>query len=513
VAEVELYVELLFEEVGTAFGIAKIFGDIAASVDFEGDGTALEGSAHGLDTLAMRVVEALGNANERGKTACDAFVAIVEDGVGGMVSIGSGFAVVIAHDGADEVAISALESRDIAVEGEVFAVFVMRAVADAVTNVVEECACFELNTPLRWKMVNRLQLIEEHQAEFADVFGVLLIVLEATAKTASGEKHLTRSGIVAVRFLAGESLARDFREQTFADADTRNDKAANVQITAKGEKDDGGDAHDVGAVAANSIGLHACAEVAFEEVGKAFAKEREFESGKAVLTRTRSNVGESFGVAAESHGNFIGEIGALRDAGLEKSANIAANLFDLKGTNDAMDVEGGEQPNGADGKLRAGQNRVVAKDAEFQAPAAEVDDATRLSFRAHGGDDRFAAETRFFLGAYDFQRDASGLLDATDKILAIQCFAGGAGGDGAIFGDAVFLHKFTELTEGFDAFFEDVFAEAMADKDAFAEAQGVALVDEGFDIEGGIDASDREADCVGAGIDGGYVDRFWHEGP
>ena len=65
-AEVEFYVELLFEEVGTAFGIAKIFGDIAASVDFEGDRTALEGSAHGLDALAMRVFEALGNANERG---------------------------------------------------------------------------------------------------------------------------------------------------------------------------------------------------------------------------------------------------------------------------------------------------------------------------------------------------------------------------------------------------------------------------------------------------------------
>jgi hypothetical protein len=114
-AEVEFDVKLSLKEVGAAFGIAKIFGDIAASVDFEGDRTALEGSAHGLDALAMRVVEALGNANERGKTACDALVVIVEDGVGGMVSIGSGFAVVIAHDGADEVAISALESRDIAV--------------------------------------------------------------------------------------------------------------------------------------------------------------------------------------------------------------------------------------------------------------------------------------------------------------------------------------------------------------------------------------------------------------
>jgi hypothetical protein len=64
VAEVESYVEFAFEEIGAAFGIAKIFGDIATSVDFERDATALEGSAHGLDALAMRVVEALSNADD-----------------------------------------------------------------------------------------------------------------------------------------------------------------------------------------------------------------------------------------------------------------------------------------------------------------------------------------------------------------------------------------------------------------------------------------------------------------
>lgn len=156
VAEVEFYVEFAFEEVGAALGIAKIFGNIATSVDFERDSAALEGGAHGLDTLAMRVVESLGDANERGKAACDALVGIVEDGVGGMVSVGRGLAVVVAHDGADEVAVAAFESRDIAIESEVFAVFVMATVADTVTDVMEEGAGFELNAGLRRKMVNRL---------------------------------------------------------------------------------------------------------------------------------------------------------------------------------------------------------------------------------------------------------------------------------------------------------------------------------------------------------------------
>ena len=63
VAEVEFDVEFAFEEIGAAFGIAKIFGDIAASVDFERDSAALEGGTHGLDALAMGVVESLGDAD------------------------------------------------------------------------------------------------------------------------------------------------------------------------------------------------------------------------------------------------------------------------------------------------------------------------------------------------------------------------------------------------------------------------------------------------------------------
>jgi hypothetical protein len=73
-----------------------------------------------------------------------------------MVPVGRGLAVVIAHDGADEIAVAAFESRDIAVESEVFAVFVMATVTDTVTDVVEECAGFELNAGLRGQVVNRL---------------------------------------------------------------------------------------------------------------------------------------------------------------------------------------------------------------------------------------------------------------------------------------------------------------------------------------------------------------------
>lgn len=41
-AEIEFYVEFFFEEIGAAFGVAQIFGDIASSFYLNGDGIALE---------------------------------------------------------------------------------------------------------------------------------------------------------------------------------------------------------------------------------------------------------------------------------------------------------------------------------------------------------------------------------------------------------------------------------------------------------------------------------------
>jgi hypothetical protein len=76
-AEIEFDVELFFEQIGASLCITEVFGNVAASIDFERNGSALERSAHVLNALAMRVIEAFGNTNEGGKTAGDAFVVIV----------------------------------------------------------------------------------------------------------------------------------------------------------------------------------------------------------------------------------------------------------------------------------------------------------------------------------------------------------------------------------------------------------------------------------------------------
>ena len=102
-----------------------------------------------MNALAMRMVEAFGDAEDGGETAGDAFVAVVEGGIGGVVGIGRGLAIVIADDGGNDVAVAAVETGDVAIEGEIFAVLVVTAMGDAVADVVKKGAGFEFDAGLR----------------------------------------------------------------------------------------------------------------------------------------------------------------------------------------------------------------------------------------------------------------------------------------------------------------------------------------------------------------------------
>jgi hypothetical protein len=152
-AEVEVGVEFAFEEGGAALGVTNVFGGVAAGAELDGYGAALERGAEILDALAMGVIEAFGDAEDGGKAAGDALVAVVEGGVSGMIRVGSGFAIVIADDGGDNVAVTAIEAGDVAVEGEIFAVLVVAAMGDAMADVVEKSAGFELDAGLGGEMV------------------------------------------------------------------------------------------------------------------------------------------------------------------------------------------------------------------------------------------------------------------------------------------------------------------------------------------------------------------------
>ena len=153
---------------------------------------------------------------------------------------------------------------------------------------------------------------------------------------------------------------------------------------------------------------------------------------------------------------------------------------------------------------------MVSQDAEFQTAATQIGNAAGGRFRAQSGKHRFPAETGFFLRADDFQSYPCGLLDAADERATVLGFARGAGGHGAILGDAKFFHDFVEMAKGFHTLFENFLDETMADKNTFAKAQRIAFSDERFNIEARISAGNRQADCIGAGVDGGDVNGLWH---
>ena len=136
-AEVEVDVEFFFEEVGAALGIAKVFGDIAASLHLKSDGAALKSGVQIENPLEMGMIEAFGDADESGEAAGDALVIVVEHGIGGMMAGGFGLAVMVANDSGNDSAIPTFETGDVAIQGEVLAVLVMAAMADAMAQIVE----------------------------------------------------------------------------------------------------------------------------------------------------------------------------------------------------------------------------------------------------------------------------------------------------------------------------------------------------------------------------------------
>lgn len=145
--------EFLFEEAGAALRIAQIFGYVAAGFDVKGDAAALKGSAHIQNALAMGMIEPFGNAEERGEATGHALIGVRETGVSGVVTIRLRLTIVIADNRGDNVAIASFETRDVAVQSEIFPMLMVATVADAVAEIVKQRGGFQLNPGLDGKMV------------------------------------------------------------------------------------------------------------------------------------------------------------------------------------------------------------------------------------------------------------------------------------------------------------------------------------------------------------------------
>ena len=121
----------------------------------------------------------------------------------------------------------------------------------------------------------------------------------------------------------------DFLEDAFAKADGGNGHAADIQIAAESEEGDGGNAHDVGAIAAHGVSLHALADIALENVWQAIAQEGKLQHRQAVFTRAWSDASQRFRVSAKRDGDLLAEIWAVGQFRFEQRAHVFANLLGL----------------------------------------------------------------------------------------------------------------------------------------------------------------------------------------
>jgi hypothetical protein len=151
---------------------------------------------------------------------------------------------------------------------------------------------------------------------------------------------------------------------------------------------------------------------------------------------------------------------------------------------------------------------MIVKNADFKAAATEVRHATKRSFGAERGKDRFPAKTRFLRRTDDFKRKFRFLADTANERIAILRFTGGAGGYSAVTRDRKLFHHFLKMDESFDALLKDLFAEAMAHEDTFAKAERITFIMKRFEVDGGMCPDDGEANGIGTGVNRSDVNRF-----
>src|SRR5229473_5081956 len=106
------------------------------------------------------MIQAFRDSNQRSQPAREPAIAIVERSVRHMVIFRLGFAVVISDNSSGERSVAPFQTRNVAIHREIFAVLVMALVADGMYNVVQQRSCFQNDTGVARKMMQRLKLVE-----------------------------------------------------------------------------------------------------------------------------------------------------------------------------------------------------------------------------------------------------------------------------------------------------------------------------------------------------------------
>ena len=135
--------KFVLKEFSAASRVANIFGGVAVRPEMEADGAALKFRTEMRDALAVRMIEAFGDTENRSEAASKALVGIIQRAVRRMITRRFCLSIVVTNGGGDQIAVAAIESGNVAVERQIFAVLVMAAIADSVADVMEQRGGFE----------------------------------------------------------------------------------------------------------------------------------------------------------------------------------------------------------------------------------------------------------------------------------------------------------------------------------------------------------------------------------
>src|SRR5690348_3814325 len=337
-----------------------------------------------------------------------------------------------------------------------------------------------------------------------------LVFLQASRVTSRADEQLARRCVVAVRLRPRKRLARNLLDQSFTQADAGNQEIPDVQIAAERDKCNGRNADDVCAVSPDRVAFHSLSDVSFQNIGQPLAQQGQFQRRKAMQSRPWSDVRQSFRVSSKCHGNLLPQIRPRGQPRLQQRSNVPANLLCLCRPDHAGNIERAHQTYRAHRQLRALLHGVISKNADFQAAAAQVHNAARGRFRPQRSQNGHSAQPRLF-GRTDYlESDPCLLLYLPHERVAVPSLAGRTGGHRAVARHSELFHNLAEVAERFDALLEKLFAEAMAQKNAFAQPQRIALIDQRLYIERGIGPGHRQAQGIGARVDGGNVNGLGH---
>jgi hypothetical protein len=130
--------KFLLEKLRATIGIAEILGGIAARADLHAHRAALKGSVQVGDPLPVGMIERFRDAKNGRKPANHALIVVIQRSIRDVMAGGIRFPIMVTDHRGHHSTVSALQTRNVSIERKVFAMLVVAAMADHVTNIVEQ---------------------------------------------------------------------------------------------------------------------------------------------------------------------------------------------------------------------------------------------------------------------------------------------------------------------------------------------------------------------------------------